>query len=126
MNIYWKDQDQAIAVIEFDKPWEWDEFHTAVYQVHRTATKKERPVTLLLWHRVSLPEGNINVHYRRAAERQPANIAAVVNIAENDETAQRLDTLPNQLTDIPADKLPALVRSEQEAEVYLNTRRRTA
>lgn len=126
MNIYWKDQEQAVAVIEFDKRWEWDEFHTAVHQVHRAAAKKENPIALLMWHRVALPAGKVDVHYRRAAERQPANIATIVNIAENDETAQRLDALPHKLTDIPADKLPALVRSEQEAEVYLNTRRRTA
>lgn len=126
MDIYWQDQDQAVAVIEFDKPWEWDAFHTAVHQVHRAATRKQSAIALVLWHRVALPEGNVDVHYRRAAERQPANIATVINIAEDDPVAQRLNTLCEHLTDLPLVKQPALVRSQQEAEEYLRTKRDTA
>lgn len=66
MQLLW-DTDRENLLLQFDKAWTWDEFHTAIKQAHENILIENNTVNLIIWHQVAMPNGNVMSHLVEAS-----------------------------------------------------------
>src|SRR5215831_15558606 len=82
IRIAWDDEAQSICRIEFDKPFNWADYHDAVNQLWATVKTVDHPVDIIgsFASGSSLPRGFPLLHLQRSTRTQPRNIRTVVMV----------------------------------------------
>jgi len=95
----WENPTKRLVITEFGETYNWNDFYTAVHEIHNMVASVEHQVDLIFSYASDLPPGNPLVHFRRAFEGQPVNTRQViiVNASINPSLLAFMKTLSSVL-----------------------------
>ncbi len=126
ITVYWDETSATTIIAEFTEPWDWNDFHLAVSEIHHMIAGMEAVIDIIIWHKKYAPPPNPMAHFSRTLRQQPANTGQTVIVLPPGRTPfdSFLKTIATILQRTYPGKFPvASVTTLEEARILLANRR---
>ena len=83
IQISWDTPTQDQILIELSPPLTWNDFQNSVHEAHQMIARVDHAVDMIIWAKLSLPQGFALPQFRAAFQNQPKNIRQVIIVPED-------------------------------------------
>ena len=83
IQISWDTPTQDQILLELCPPVTWNDFQKQIHEAHLMIAGVNHTVDMIIWAKVSLPQGFALPQFRSAFQSQPKNIGRVIIVPED-------------------------------------------